>query len=54
MILESNHTKEAIQEITQKSFKGKDPQLVEKILKALTLLELLALEKIEFTFKGGT
>lgn len=54
MILESNHTKEAIQEITQTSFKGKDPQLVEKILKALTLLELLAKEKVKFTFKGGT
>lgn len=54
MILESNHSKEAIQEITKTQFKGKDPQLVEKILMALTLLELLAQEKIEFVFKGGT
>lgn len=54
MILENNHTKEAIQEITKITFKSKDPQLVEKILKALTLLELLALEQVEFTFKGGT
>lgn len=54
MILKSNHSKEAIQEITKTHFKGKDPQLVEKILMALTLLELLAQEKIEFVFKGGT
>lgn len=54
MILESNHSKEAIQEITKTQFNGKDPQLVEKILMALTLLELLAQEKIEFVFKGGT
>ncbi|MBL7665828.1 MAG: nucleotidyl transferase AbiEii/AbiGii toxin family protein [Bacteriovoracaceae bacterium] len=54
MILESNHTKVAITEIRNKHFKGKDPQLVEKILKALTLLELLVQEKVDFTFKGGT
>lgn len=54
MILESNHSKEAIQEITKTQFKGKDPQLVEKILMALTLLELLAQEKTDFVFKGGT
>ena len=54
MILESNHSKEAIQEITRTQFKGKDPQLVEKILMAMTLLELLVQEKIEFVFKGGT
>lgn len=54
MILESNHTKEAITAIRNEHFKGKDPQLVEKILKALTLLELLAEEKIDFVFKGGT
>jgi len=54
MILRENHTKEAINKIRNDSFKGKDPQLVEKILKALTFLELLAQEKISFTFKGGT
>lgn len=54
MILSENHTKEAINKIRNEHFKGKDPQLVEKILKALTLLELLAQEKITFTFKGGT
>lgn len=54
MIIGSNHTKEAITEVRNKHFKGKDPLLVEKILKALTLLELLALEKVDFTFKGGT
>ncbi|MEI8346027.1 MAG: nucleotidyl transferase AbiEii/AbiGii toxin family protein [Pseudomonadota bacterium] len=54
MILADNHTKEAINRIRNEHFKGKDPQLVEKILKALTLLELLAQEKAQFTFKGGT
>jgi len=54
MILPENHTKDAINKIRNEHFKGKDPQLVEKILKALTLLELLAQDKIPFTFKGGT
>ena len=54
MILADNHSKESINKIRNQHFKGKDPQLIEKILKALTLLELLAQEKVPFTFKGGT
>jgi hypothetical protein len=54
MILPANHTKESITSTGKTLFAGKDPQLVEKILKALSLLELLAQEKVEFTFKGGT
>ena len=36
-----------------KEFKG-DPIIVEKVIRALTLLELLRTENLEFIFKGGT
>lgn len=54
MIQETNYSKKAIQDITKQHFKSKEPQLVEKILMALALLELLAEEEFEFIFKGGT
>ena len=36
-----------------KEFKG-DPIIIEKVIRALILLELLKVENLEFTFKGGT
>lgn len=54
MILVDNHSKEAITKVRNEHFKNKDPQLVEKILKALALLELMVKEEITFILKGGT
>lgn len=53
MIGNISHTKEWL-ENTRKLLKGKDPILIEKVIKALTLLEQLKLKGLDFIFKGGS
>ena len=54
MITSQTHTKGWLQDIGKK-FKGKDPAIVERIIKALTLLEQLIDSGLkDFVFKGGT
>ncbi|MFN8369576.1 MAG: nucleotidyl transferase AbiEii/AbiGii toxin family protein [Bacteriovoracaceae bacterium] len=54
MITQDNHDLAVIKDVRDSHFKKKDPMLVEKILKALSLLELISVEGLEFVFKGGT
>lgn len=53
MIGSESHTKEWLENI-QRLLKGKDPILIEKVIKALTLLEQLKLKGLDFIFKGGS
>jgi len=53
MISNKSHTKEWL-ERTRNWHKGKDPILIEKVIKALTLLEQLKLKGVDFIFKGGS
>lgn len=53
MIKSENASKEWIEAIT-KSTKAKDKILVEKVVRALMLLEGLAKSNLDFVFKGGT
>lgn len=57
MLGEVTFTKEWIDEISNEYKRGKkraDPELIEKVTKALHLLESLTLTNLEFLFKGGT
>jgi hypothetical protein len=52
MIIKENYQEEHIREIQLKS--RKDPQLIERSLYALGLLEALSSTGMEFIFKGGS
>lgn len=55
MIEPSTYTLEWIYKVERNLGKKKfDPKLIEKVIYALTFLEQLKLNKLEFTFKGGT
>lgn len=57
MIKETSHTKDWIQNISNTFKVGKrsaDPNLIEKVVKAFTLLESLSVLELDFIFKGGT
>ena len=57
MINETTYTKEWILKKSSQYVRGKkkaDPTLIEKVTKALHLLEALALTDLKFIFKGGT
>lgn len=57
MIDEKTFTKEWIDEVSNTYKHGKkrsDPELIEKVTKALHLLESLTLTSLDFIFKGGT
>jgi hypothetical protein len=43
-----------ITELRNKLGNRTDPKLIEKVIWALTLLENLTLNRLSFTFKGGT
>lgn len=53
MIAEISHSDEWIQE-KREEFNNADPLLVEKVIKALTLLDALCEQDLKFIFKGGT
>jgi len=54
MITDKTHTEEWLAELRRK-FKRKDPSILERVVKALTLLEHLVDSGLEdFVFKGGT
>jgi len=53
MILQETYTKQWIESF-RKQFKTADTGIIEKMIMALSLLEELANQKIEFIFKGGT
>jgi len=53
MISKKTHTKEWLDSL-KNIYKRKDPALLEKSIKALTLLEGLQQSGMEFVFKGGT
>ena len=53
MITAQSHTKEWLF-AKHSEIKKRDPQLIEKVIKALTLLEHLKLEGLDCVFKGGT
>ena len=52
MIIRENYGEDHIRELQSKS--RKDPQLIERALYALGLLEALAQTGMEFIFKGGS
>lgn len=57
MITGTNFTKEWIQyraKIIKSGRKQADPELIEKVINALYLLENLATSNLDFIFKGGT
>lgn len=54
MIHIESHSNEWLQEIRAKRFPQKDPGLIERVIRALTLLEELKLAGLDFVFKGGT
>ncbi|MDC7217638.1 MAG: nucleotidyl transferase AbiEii/AbiGii toxin family protein [Spirochaetales bacterium] len=54
MIDKKSHTIEWITELRGKLGKRIDPKLIEKVIYALTFLEQLRLNGLEFVFKGGT
>ena len=55
MITNTSHTKDWIESFRRNpEYNNTDPALIEKMIMALTLLEYLALNKLEFIFKGGT
>lgn len=53
MISNETHSKEWLEK-TKKRYKGKDPILIEKIIRALTLVEQLKIKGLDFIFKGGS
>ncbi len=53
MITNHTFTAQWLQEV-MKSYRRNDPGIVEKTIMALALLEQLALENLQFVFKGGT
>lgn len=54
MIKESTYHPEWIYIVKQRLGKKYDPKLIEKVIYALVLLELLKINGLEFIFKGGT
>lgn len=54
MIDTKSHTIEWITDLRNKLGKRIDPKLIEKVIYALTLLEQLQLNNLNFVFKGGT
>lgn len=54
MINNETHTIDWILNLRNKLGKRIDPKLIEKVIWALTLLEQLKINGLEFTFKGGT
>ena len=55
MITNTSHTKDWIESFRKiPEYNKTDPALIEKMIMAFTLLEYLALNKLEFIFKGGT
>ena len=54
MINKETHTIDWILNLKNKLGKRTDPKLIEKVIWALTLLEQLQLNGLNFTFKGGT
>ncbi|GAA4770519.1 MULTISPECIES: nucleotidyl transferase AbiEii/AbiGii toxin family protein [Flavobacterium] len=54
MINNESHTLDWILDLRNKLGKRIDPKLIEKVIWALTLLEQLKIEGLNFTFKGGT
>ena len=54
MINKETHTIQWIDNLKNKLGKRIDPKLIEKVIWALTLLEQLKLNGLNFTFKGGT
>lgn len=54
MISEKSYTKEWILQKTLEIGKRGDPKLMEKVIRAFSLLEQIKLESIPFIFKGGT
>jgi len=53
MISSETHTRKWLEK-SMSLFKGKDPILIERVIKALTLLEQLKLQGVDFIFKGGS
>lgn len=53
MIAKVSHSEEWIQD-KRCTFNNADPMLVEKVIKALTLLDSLCEQNFDFIFKGGT
>lgn len=53
MILTESHSVNWLEEV-KKKFPKKDPALIEKVIRALTLLEELQAVGLDFVFKGGT
>jgi hypothetical protein len=54
MINKETHTIDWIFNLKNKLGKQVDAKLIEKVIWALTLLEQLQLNSLNFTFKGGT
>jgi len=55
MIKNTSHTKNWIESFRENpEYNKTDPALIEKMIMALTLLEHLAVNKLDFLFKGGT
>ena len=54
MINKETHTIQWIDNLRNKLGKRIDPKLIEKVIWALTLLEQLQINGLNFTFKGGT
>ena len=54
MINKNTYTIEWITDLRNKLGKRIDPKLLEKVIYALTLLEQLQLNNLDFIFKGGT
>lgn len=54
MIDRKSHTSEWISGLRNKLGKRVDPKLIEKVIYALTFLEQLKVEGLNFVFKGGT
>ena len=55
MIKNTSHTKNWIESFRENpEYNKTDPALIEKMIMALTLLEHLAVNKLDFIFKGGT
>lgn len=54
MIHIDSHSIEWLQEVRKTNFPQKDPTLIERVIRALTLLEELKLAGLDFIFKGGT
>jgi len=53
MITDHSATREWLQHAIN-AYRRSDPGIIEKTIMALTLLEQLAIENLQFVFKGGT